>query len=327
MKSSTPLIRVVTEAMFLGVYDTQAAAEFKLILFLAKVDGTWTVGGRFPSLESETLWRVGMAERRFHRAMQTLSQARVVTIAKVGRSTIYALSQAFLARCSTLYEARNDQALMSQLMTDTSVSPALTKLTVSTDTSVSPHIETGKSQEETTAEAARGLRPHEGEPMDNLDFPPEERPKKGRRNYDPPALGEDPERPLAATKTVRGPDPRSKAVRDVRQAFEHKLLPISVAKRVPLYSRVNRALANIKFMLDQGHELPVLVGAFDYFASQADSMVFMGESLWDLFFARRDEAIKYATVSAIGSHGGPQESLADKGRRQASRLSQQKEPS
>jgi hypothetical protein len=59
----------------------------------------------------------------------------------------------------------------------------------------------------------------------------------------------------------------------------------------------------------------VLVGAFDYFASQADSLVFMGESLWDMFFARRDEAIRIATINAIGAHDGPQESQDDKARR------------
>jgi hypothetical protein len=141
----------------------------------------------------------------------------------------------------------------------------------------------------------------------------------GGKSEGTPLGGED--KP-AAGRTVRGPDPRSKAVRDVRHAFEQRLLPISVTKRVPLYGRVNKMQANIKFMLDQGHDLAVITGAFDYFASQADSLVFMGDSLWDIFFARRDEAIRIATINAIGSHGGPQESLADKGRRQASRKEQ-----
>ena len=109
MKSSIPLAKVVAEAVVLGVYQGESARDIRLILFLARsAHGSWTVGGRFPSIEEGLLVRLGMPYRTFRNSLGRLVKARVVTTQRLGHSITYALSSSFLLRCRTLYEIRFD---------------------------------------------------------------------------------------------------------------------------------------------------------------------------------------------------------------------------
>ena len=105
MKASTPLIRVVTEGLFLGAYETRSWPEAKLIQFLASYKGTFTVGGAFPSVEDGILWRLHMSRNTFKDVIKRLVKAEVVATLKLGYSTTYVLTEQFLQRCRTLYAA------------------------------------------------------------------------------------------------------------------------------------------------------------------------------------------------------------------------------
>ena len=136
-----------------------------------------------------------------------------------------------------------------------------------------------------------------------------------RRDRESAALGEDPRKPLAAPKAVRSSPPRTKAVIAVKVYFEAKLGSFSDARHVPLWESVGKMHANIDYLIKQGHSQDTLERAIDFFVSQAPSMLFQGSSLWDQFFAHREDALKFAAVSGIGTRGGPREASDDLAKR------------
>lgn len=329
MKSSTPLAKVVAEALVLGVYDGTSAADLRVILFLARAEhGSWSVNGRYNSVGEDLTKRLYMPRESFRTALKRLTKAKVVTSIRLGYATTYALTTDFINRCRTLYEIRHDlQAIECYHKSQGLIRPSTGVQSDPEQGLIRPQHK--RAQEEhyrsATADAARGLRPREGEPMS--DFPTDDGfdPSKPTREHDSAALGEDPHKRLGPAKVVRGPDPRSKAVLAIQEYFRVKLTPFSERRKVPLFGQVGKMQKNIKFLLQQQHSPEAIEGAVDLFASQTESMYFQGESLWDMFFARRDEHIRLAAIHAIGSRGGPRESLADKGRRLMAQQQQQKD--
>lgn len=139
-------------------------------------------------------------------------------------------------------------------------------------------------------------------------------PKQRRREYEAPALGADPTQRLGETKVVRGATPTS-AVSKTRKRFVAQFTQLSEQHKIPVIGSRAKMHANIKLMLDDGYSDDIIDRAWEYFAGMVPSMYLGGTTLWDLFFAKRDEALQFAHVASIGSHGGPRESLMDRGRR------------
>ncbi len=320
MNASTPLIRVVTEAMILGVYRTEAVPEFKLILFLSRrQDGSWTVGGRFPSVEDELLPRIDMPYRTFRRAVQRLIGLGIVTSQRLGHSYTYALSQRFVKACHDCCDNWDDHTWSSGMITSGSRDD---------HTWSSPYRAQEERANSATADAARpDGRAEEGHLVSDFEPSFYEAPTKrttrwGGEAEGTPLGGED---SFVIGKVVKRSPPRSKAVLAVKEYFQTKLLPFSEARHVPLWESVGKMHNNIKFLVDtQGHSQDILERAIDFFASQAPSMMFQGTSLWDQFFAHREDYLKFAAVAGIGTHGGPRESMDDLAKRLSQRQQEQR---
>jgi hypothetical protein len=313
MKTSRMFLRVVTEGLFLGAHDA-SGADFKIILFLASYKGTFTVGGAFPSVEDGVLWRLHMSRNTFKDAIKRLVKAQVVTTSKLGYSTMYALSEQFLQRCRTLYDVRWERDLVERYHNDPGCLDTLGRVLEhpGQGATTPQHQEERKEDgSTTTANAARGLRPREGEPMS--DYPTDDGfgPTKkkasgwGGKSEGTPLGGED--KP-AAGRTVRGPDLRSAAVTKVRTRFEERFRPVAESKHVPLCTTVGRMLGNIRWLLDQGYDQDTIDRAWEYYATQVQHLTFQGSSLWDEFYKRRADAFSFAASSAIGTRGGERRS-------------------
>ena len=154
----------------------------------------------------------------------------------------------------------------------------------------------------------------------------DEQPKKRGRGWGgesegTPLGGED---RVVVGKVVKSSPPRSKAVIAVKAYFQTKLGGFSEAKHVPLWENVGKLHNNIDYMIKQGHSQDTLWRAIDFFASQAPSMMFQGTSLWDQFFAHREDALKFAAVAGIGSRGAPREDLMEQSRRLSQRQKEQR---
>ena len=157
MKATTPLIRVVTEGLFLGAYDA-SGADFKVLLFLASYDGEWTVGGGYLSVEDGILWRLHMSRNTFKDAIKRLVKAQVVRTSKSGYSTTYALTEQFLARCRALYDARWERDLIARYHNEPGCLDTLGRVSghPGQGAGTPSHQEDGKKTEERqTADAAR----------------------------------------------------------------------------------------------------------------------------------------------------------------------------
>ena len=109
MKSSTPLAKVVAEALVLGVYRGESLSDGRLILFLARAEhGSWTVNGRFDSVGDGLARRLFMSKETLRTAIRRLIRAGVVTNIRLGYATTYALTTDFITRCRTLWDIRLD---------------------------------------------------------------------------------------------------------------------------------------------------------------------------------------------------------------------------
>ena len=151
--------------------------------------------------------------------------------------------------------------------------------------------------------------PHEG-----WDDTPKRPGKWGGKSEGTPLGGE---QSVGVPKTVKRSPPRGKDVLAVKAYFQSKLLTFSEVRHVPLWESVGKLHNNIDWLLTkQGHSVALLEGAIDFFASQVNSLVFQrGSSLWDAFFARREDALKAAGTATIGGRGEQRESaqeLADR---------------
>jgi len=148
----------------------------------------------------------------------------------------------------------------------------------------------------------------------------DEQPKKRGRGWGgesegTPLGGED---RVVVGKVVKSSPPRTKAVIAIKAYFQTKLGGFSEAKHVPLWENVGKLHNNIDYMIKQGHSQDILWGAIDYYVTQVPNLMFQGTSLWDEFFARREDYIKYAATAVIGSHGAHTETQDEEARRLAS---------
>jgi hypothetical protein len=265
---------------------------------------------------------MGMPYETFRTAMRRLTRARVVTIQRLGNSYTYALSSQFLDRCRTLYEIRFDlDAIASYAASGGEVEPpTVVKLNQrGGEVEPPPYRAQEEHYRSATANAGRSdERPEEGHLVSDFDPSFYEAPTKrttrwGGEAEGTPLGGED---KVVIGKVVKRSPPRSKDVLAVKEYFQTKLLAFSEARHVPLWESVGKMHNNIKYLVDtQGHSQDILERAIEFFASQAPSMMFQGTSLWDQFFAHREEALKFAAVAGIGSRGGPRESQDDLAKR------------
>jgi hypothetical protein len=314
MKSSTPLIRVVTEGLFLGAYRTPRATDWKLVQFLASYDGTFTVGGKFPSVEAGLLWRIDMPYQTFKTAMKRLIKDQVVTTFKLGYSTTYALTEQFLARCRALYDVRWERDLVARYHNDGESGQTPWRVSPDSLESLAELSRHGRRKEDgrtTTANAAPAVPAGEGDDMS--DFPTDDGfgPTKkkasawGGESEGTPLGGED---KVVIGKVVRSSYPSTGPVARMREQFKTLLTPASEKRSVSLWGSASKMNGNLRWLLERPDITEdALVLSFTFFVAMIPTLAFDGTSLWDEYFIRREELLHNAVVSSYGSRGGPRE--------------------
>jgi predicted transcriptional regulator len=340
------LYRVVGVAVDRGAYRTKYPAELTVIRFLSEKDGCWSVNGydKATGRHNLSITRglcepLGVPYRTVKRALHNLVERQVIDAAKNGYTTTYSLTEVFRQLCEQVYEKRFNAAALKDLLSQlerATRGPVRGPRVALASIGIEERTPNGvlSSMRRRTAEAARPdgrvTEPtQEGTPMErNIDWDDDKpkRPKKGTvwGGSAEVVLGADTTAPMAPRMIKHSP-PRRKDVLAVKEYFQSKLLAFSEARHVPLWERVGKMHNNIDFLITQGHTQAIIEGAIDLFASMTAGMVFQGESLWDKFFAQRDEHIRLAAIHAIGGRGGPRESQEDKSRRLMEYQQQQKD--
>lgn len=341
MEPSTPLAKIVTEALVLGVYQGRSAYDVRMILFLARAGhASWTVNGRYRSVEEGLARHVQMPRETVRTALKRLTRAGVVISLKLRYATTYALSEAFLTRCRTLYDARWDLDAVESYHNDSGSTQTLHRVYVDPEGGLRrpPRKRALEGAPEGSATAYAGpppgggglTTPGQNEPMDDDDEFYGRSKKRSRAwggESDSPVLGEDLDRPLAVVRPIRSGYPSKGPVARTRERFKEQFQDVADDKKAPLWADAGKMHGNIKWLLEQQHVTDeAMDAAWRYFRGEIQSLVLgPGTSLWDEFFRLRADALRFAVANAAGSRGEAVESTADHAKRLAAYQQEQRE--